>query len=89
MRPTGCVPSFVINFLTLHNTLTDCSQCAGKLVGTRGGLLFAADTFETRDYIINAHAAYESRYPLSIAMAATIEAYVTDYSIGDFKLDAP
>mgnify|MGYP005877977877 FL=1 len=55
-------------FLCGHNL----TQGTRQLVGTRGGLHAATDTFDFREDVLHFHAADEAANPLEVAVAAAV-----------------
>ena len=63
------------------------SYGTAQLVGARGVLEAATDTFQTLENLINFHAIHQSAHALRVAIAATIELHVFQDAVLDFKLD--
>ena len=59
----------------------------GKLVGTRGAFEAAVDAFQFGNDILCLHAFHQSGDALRVAVATSVELYVFQNAILDFKLD--
>ena len=70
---------FITNasLLFLHQLLYRAAQ----LVGARCGLAVAAYALEACDYVLVLHACNQLAYSLQVAVAATVELYICDYTI--------
>lgn len=65
-----------LNCVFLFRFFLHFEQGLRKLVGTGGGFIAAADTFETGHDIINLHAFYQGANTLQVTIASAVEFHI-------------